>query len=102
VTTAKRAPAAPELPPIAESGVPGFDVSSWYGIFMPAKTSREIVRKASSDIAAAVAYPETKARLEQLGVVVIGSTPEGLAAHLRSEMAKWGPVIREAGIKPSD
>jgi tripartite-type tricarboxylate transporter receptor subunit TctC len=102
VTTSKRAPAAPELPPIAESGVPGFDVSSWYGIFMPAKTPREIVRKASSDIAAAVAYPETKARLEQLGVVVIGSTPEGLAAHLRAEMAKWGPVIREAGIKPSD
>jgi tripartite-type tricarboxylate transporter receptor subunit TctC len=102
VTTAKRTPAAPELPPIAESGVPGFDVSSWYAVFMPAKTPPEIVRKASADTVAALAYPATRARLEQLGVVVIGSTPEGLAAHLRAEMDKWGPLIREAGIKPSD
>jgi len=102
VTTAKRTPAAPELPPIAESGVPGFDVSSWYAIFMPAKTPPAVVRKANADTVAALATPETRARLEQLGVVVIGSTPEGLAAHLRGEMDKWGPVIREAGIKPSD
>src|SRR4249920_3535397 len=102
VTTAKRSPAAPELPPIAESGVPGFDVSSWYAVFMPVKTPAEIVRKASADTVAALAYPATRARLEQLGVVVIGSTPEGLGAHLRSEMDKWGPVIREAGIKGSD
>ncbi len=102
VTTAKRTPAAPELPPIAESGVPGFDVSSWYAVFMPAKTPPEIVRKASADTVAALAYPATRARLEQLGVVVIGSTPEGLAAYLRAEMDKWGPLIREAGIKPSD
>jgi tripartite-type tricarboxylate transporter receptor subunit TctC len=102
VTTAKRTPAAPELPPIAESGVPGFDVSSWYAVFMPAKTPPEIVRKASADTVTALAFPATRARLEQLGVVVIGSTPEGLAAHLRAEMDKWGPLIREAGIKPAD
>jgi tripartite-type tricarboxylate transporter receptor subunit TctC len=102
VTTAKRTPALPELPPIAESGLPGFDVSSWYAIFAPAKTSPQIVRKASADMAAALAHPETRARLDQLGVVVIGSSPEGLAKHLRSEMDKWGPVIREAGIKAGD
>jgi tripartite-type tricarboxylate transporter receptor subunit TctC len=102
VTSAKRAPATPGLPSIAESGVPGFDVSSWYAIFIPAKTPTDIVRKANADTLAALAHPATKARLEQLGVVVVGSTPEGLAAHLRSEMEKWGPIIREAGIKAGD
>ena len=102
VTTAKRTPALPDLPPIAESGLPGFDVSSWYAVFAPAKTPAEIVKKASADTVAALAHPATRARLDQLGVVVIGSTPEGLAAHLRSEMEKWGPIIREAGIKAGD
>jgi tripartite-type tricarboxylate transporter receptor subunit TctC len=82
--------------------VPGFDVSSWYALFAPAKTPPDIVRKASADTLAALNVPATRARLEDLGVVVIGSTPERLGAHLRSEMEKWGPVIREAGIKGSD
>jgi tripartite-type tricarboxylate transporter receptor subunit TctC len=98
VTTAKRSPAIPQLPPIAEAGVPGFDVSSWYGFFAPAKTPPEIVRKMHADTVAALADPTTKSRLEQLGVVVIGSTPAELAAYLKSEMEKWGPVIKEAGI----
>jgi tripartite-type tricarboxylate transporter receptor subunit TctC len=102
VTTAKRAPALPEVAPIAESGVPGFDVSSWYALFAPAKTAPDIIRKASADTVAALAVPATRARLEDLGVVVIGSSPEGLGSHLRSEMEKWGPLIREAGIKGSD
>ena len=98
VTTAKRSPAIPQLPPIAEAGVPGFDVSSWYGFFAPAKTPPEIVRKMHADTVAALADPTTKSRLEQLGVVVVGSTPAELAAYLKSEMEKWGPVIKEAGI----
>ena len=98
VTTAKRSPAIPQLPPIAEAGVPGFDVSSWYGFFAPAKTPPEIVRKMHADTVAALADPTTKSRLEQLGVVVIGSTPAELAVYLKSEMEKWGPVIKEAGI----
>ena len=98
VTTAKRSPAIPQLPPIAEAGVHGFDVSSWYGFFAPAKTPPEIVRKMHADTVAALADPTTKSRLEQLGVVVIGSTPAELAAYLKSEMEKWGPVIKEAGI----
>jgi len=98
VTTAKRSPAIPQLPPIAEAGVPGFDVSSWYGFFAPAKTPPEIVRKMHADTVAALADPTTKSRLEQLGVVVIGSTPGELAAYLKSEIDKWGPVIKEAGI----
>jgi tripartite-type tricarboxylate transporter receptor subunit TctC len=98
VTTAKRTPAAPEMVPIAELGVPGFDVSSWYALFAPAKTSPEIIRKMNADAVAAVTDPATKARLEQLGVVVAGSSPAELAAFLRREMDKWGPVIKEAGI----
>jgi tripartite-type tricarboxylate transporter receptor subunit TctC len=100
VTTAKRAPAAPELPTIAESGVPGFDVSSWYGFFVPARTPPGIIRQMHSDTVAALADPEVKTVLEQnLGVVVVGSTPQELAAFLKSEMDKWGPVIRDAGIR---
>jgi len=100
VTTAKRAVAIPDLPTIAESGVPGFDVSSWYAFFLPIKTPPEIVRKAHADTVAALKDPTIKERLEKhLGVTVVGSTPEGLAAHLAREMEKWGPVIKAAGIK---
>ena len=98
VTTAKRTTAAPELPPIAEAGVPRFDVSSWYALFAPAKTPPEIIRKMHADTAAALTDPVTKGRLEQLGVVVVGSTPAELATFLKAEMDKWAPVIRDAGI----
>ena len=98
VTTAKRTPAAPDLPPIAEVGVPGFDVSSWYAFFAPAKTPPEIIRKMNADTVAALNDPATKQKLESLGVVVQGSTPAELGAFLKAEMDKWGPVIKEAGI----
>jgi len=98
VTTAKRTPAAPDLPPIAEVGVPGFDVSSWYALFAPARTAPEVVRKMHADTVAALTDAVTRERLEQLGVVVVGSTPAELATFLRAEMDKWGPVIKEAGI----
>jgi len=98
VTTAKRTPALPELAPIAELGVPGFDVSSWYAFFAPTKTPPEIVRKMNADTVAALKDPATKQKLESLGVVVQGSTPGELAAFLKAEMDKWGPVIKAAGI----
>ena len=87
------------MPPIADAGVPRFDVSSWYALFAPAKTPPEIIRKMHGDTAAALADPVTKERLEQLGVVVVGSTSAELATFLKAEMDKWGPVIREAKIK---
>jgi tripartite-type tricarboxylate transporter receptor subunit TctC len=101
VTTATRAPALPELAPIAET-VPGYDVSSWYAIFAPAKTPPEIIAKLHADIAAALADTATKQRLEQLGVIVVGSTPAELAAFFKREMDKWGPLIKEAGITGRD
>ena len=102
VTTAERLPIAPDIPTIAESGVPGFDVSSWVALFAPARTPPEIVDKFSADTAAAIAEPAVKAKLEEMGVVVVGSTPAGLAAHLKTEMDKWGALIKAAGITLRD
>jgi tripartite-type tricarboxylate transporter receptor subunit TctC len=102
VTTGRRVPAVPELPTIAEAGLPGFDVSSWFAFFVPAKTPPAIIEKMHNDIVAALAYPAVKERLEPLGAAIVGSTPEELARHLKSEMDRWGPVIREAKITMDD
>ena len=99
MTTAKRVPAAGELPTLAESGFPGFDVSGWFAFFVAAKTPEGIIRKIHADTAVALADPTIRARLEDLGIIVVGSTPEELGAHVKSEMEKWGPVIKEAGIR---
>jgi tripartite-type tricarboxylate transporter receptor subunit TctC len=99
VTTAQRAAAADDVPTVAESGMPGFDVAGWYAFFVPAKTPPAIVRKIHADTAAALRDPAIKRRLEQLGLFVVGSTPEELGAYLKAELAKWGPVIKEAGLK---
>jgi tripartite-type tricarboxylate transporter receptor subunit TctC len=101
VSTASRQPIAPEVPTIAEAGVPGYDTSSWFAFFVPAKTPPEIVRKMHADTVAAMAEPAIKAKLDALGVIAVGSTPDALAAHLKAEMAKWGPVIKAANIKVS-
>ena len=98
LTSAKRAPAVPDLPTVAESGLPGFDVAGWYAFFVPAKTPSEIVRKMHADTAAVLAEAPIKRRLEELGLLVVGSTPEELGKFHKSEMDKWGPVIKDAGI----
>jgi tripartite-type tricarboxylate transporter receptor subunit TctC len=97
-TTAERFPTAPELPTIAESGVPGFDVSSWFALFAPAKTPRDIIGKLNVAAVTALSEPKVRAKFEPLGVLVESSTPEALGAVLRSEIDKWGPVIKAAGI----
>jgi tripartite-type tricarboxylate transporter receptor subunit TctC len=99
VTTAQRVAVAPEVPTIAEAGVPGYDTSSWFAFFVPARTPAEIVRRMQADTAAVLAEPATRERLAKLGVVIVGSTPEALAAHFKSEIDKWGPVIKTAGIR---
>jgi tripartite-type tricarboxylate transporter receptor subunit TctC len=98
VTTDERFRTAPDLPTIAESGIPGFNVSSWFAFFMPAHTPPAIVGKLHADTAAVLAEPAIKERMEKLGVAPASSTPAELAAHLKSEMEKWGPVIKQAGI----
>jgi tripartite-type tricarboxylate transporter receptor subunit TctC len=98
VTTKDRVGVVPEIPTIAET-VPGFDVFSWFGFFVAAKTPPEIIAKINADTNAALAYPPVKSRFEDLGAVPKGSTQAELAAFLKSETDKWGPVIREARIK---
>jgi tripartite-type tricarboxylate transporter receptor subunit TctC len=98
VTSPKRSPAAPDVPTLAESGLPGFEVSGWYAFFVPAKTPAGIVRKMYTDTAAVLAEPATKRRLEDLGLFVVGSSPEALGQFHKAEIDKWGPVIKEAGI----
>jgi tripartite-type tricarboxylate transporter receptor subunit TctC len=98
VTGAKREPAAPDLPTIAEAGLPGFEVSSWQALFVPANTPPEIVAKINADALAALADAAVKGRLEQLGYTAAGSTPKELATLLKSEIHKWGAVIKDAGI----
>ncbi len=99
VTSSKRAAALPDVPTVSESGVPGFDVSAWYALFVPARTPEAVIRKLNADTVAALADPATRARLDQLGVGVIGSSPEELRVFLKAEMDKWGVIIKEAGIK---
>jgi tripartite-type tricarboxylate transporter receptor subunit TctC len=102
VTTGARVAAAPEVPTIAEAGVPGYDTSSWFAFFVPAKTPPEIIRKMQADTVAALAEPQIRAKLDALGVVVVGSTPEQLGTHLKAEMDRWAPVIQAANIKVSE
>ena len=99
VTTKERVPVVPDIPTIAESGVPGFDVSSWFGFFLPVRTPSDIIARLNADTNAALAHPSVKSRFDDLGATPKGTTPEQLAAFLKSEIEKWGPVIKEARIK---
>jgi tripartite-type tricarboxylate transporter receptor subunit TctC len=99
VTTRDRVAVVPAIPTIAESGVPGFDVFSWFGFFVPARTPQEVIARINADTNAALLYPSVKSRFEELGANPKGSTPAELAAFLKSEIDKWGPVIREAKIR---
>jgi tripartite-type tricarboxylate transporter receptor subunit TctC len=99
VTSGKRFPAAPDLPTVAETALPGFDVTAWYALYAPAQTPAEIVRKLNADVVGVLAEPGVREKLELLGVAVIGSTPEELARHLRAETELWGPVIKAANIR---
>ena len=99
VTTKERVAVVSELPTIAESGVPGFDVFSWFAFFVPARTPPDVIARINADTNAALVHAPVKSRFEELGANPKGSTEAELAAFLRSEIDKWGPVIREARIK---
>jgi tripartite-type tricarboxylate transporter receptor subunit TctC len=99
VASAKRSPSAPELPTVAEAGVPGFAVDQWYGLFAPAKTPREIVTRLHGEIAKLVAQPQAKERLLSMGLDPVGMPPDEFTAYLKTETVKWGKLVREADIK---
>jgi tripartite-type tricarboxylate transporter receptor subunit TctC len=100
VTTAKRSALVPDLPTIAEAGLPGYEANNWNGFFVPAKTPRPIVSRLNKEITAALNSPDIKDTLFKQGLDAAPSTPEDFAAYMKSEMAKWAKVIKAAGIKP--
>jgi tripartite-type tricarboxylate transporter receptor subunit TctC len=100
VTTAKRVSMLPDIPTIAEAGVPGYDTGVWWGLLGPANMSAELVAKLSHDFVAAVNAPAVKDRLGSLGASPIGGSPQQFEAQIRADYDKWGPIIKAAGIKP--
>ncbi len=98
MTTAKRSPLAPEMPTVAEAGVAGFDVMAWFAFFVPAKTPRPIIEKINRDTVEALHDPAVKGKLEAIGMLPAGTTPEALGALVQSETDKWGAVIKQAKI----
>jgi tripartite-type tricarboxylate transporter receptor subunit TctC len=98
VSSAKRIAAAPELATVAESGLAGFDVVAWFGLFAPAGTPKPIVDRLSAETRAALAAPEVRKLLVDLGAEPLGSTPEAFAAYVKDEFERWGRLSKEAGL----
>ncbi len=99
VTSATRAPALPEVPTMAEAGLPGFDASSWFGVLAPAGTPRAVVVKLNAEIGEWLASPDAKEKLAAIGANAAGGTPEDFAELIRTETAKWAKVVKESGAK---
>ncbi len=99
VSSAKRSPSVPELPTVAEAGIPGFALDQWYALFAPAGTPKEVVAKLYGEIAKAVAHADTRERLLAMGLDPVGMPPEEFTEYLKTETAKWGKLVREAGIR---
>jgi tripartite-type tricarboxylate transporter receptor subunit TctC len=100
VTSAKRTTFIPELPTIAESGVPGYEASLWWGIFAPSKTPRPVVERLNGEIHKAMATPDMKKVFTEFGAEPSPTTPEAFSAMVKKEIAKWTKVVKEANIKP--
>lgn len=100
VTTAKRASARPDIPTLAEAGLPGYESVQWYSMIAPAKTPRQIIERLHKEIAAYLRLPETLDKMTADGNEIVAGTPEEFAAFLRAETAKWAKVAKAAGIKP--
>lgn len=99
VTTLRRSAAMPQVPTLAESGLPGFDFSTWYGIWAPASTPSAIVQRISKEIAGIVRLPEVRQQFLALGAEPVGNTPEEFGAFTRAELAKWAQVVKQSGAK---
>jgi len=99
MTGAKRSPAMPDVPTVAESGVPGYETASWYGALAPAGTRRDIIDKLSREIVNITQMPDVRSRMSGEGAEPAGNTPEEFAAHIKRELARWAKVIRQAHIR---
>jgi len=99
VTSLKRSPSLPDIPTVAESGYPDFDVVSWWGILTPAGVPKEIIAKLHTEIVKVLALPEIKTKFADQGADVASDTPEHFAAYIKTEIAKWAKLIKELGVK---
>jgi tripartite-type tricarboxylate transporter receptor subunit TctC len=99
ITSKDRSAAAPDVPPLAESGVSGFDVATWFALFAPIGTPKAVIDKIGIDAVRNLQAKDTVERLQAMGMTIVASTPEQLAVHVNSEIARWGKVVREANIK---
>ena len=99
VTSRERANALPDVPTVAESGLPGFEASSWFGLLAPTGTPREVVVRVNAEIARWLASSDAKDKLASQGAVAAGGSPEDFASHITAETAKWQKVVRESGAK---
>ena len=99
VSTLKRDPALPEIPTVAEAGVPGYEVYEWQGVMVPAGTPSAVISRLHQEIVKTLAVPEVKERVAGVGAHAVGSTPEELATFIKKELATWSKVIKTAGIR---
>ncbi len=99
VSPTRRSSAVPELPTVAEAGVPGYDSGAWFGLVAPANTPKDIVNKLSRETARILKLPDVSARLLELGAEPVGDTPEQFSAHIKAEIAKWAKVIKDANVE---
>jgi len=99
VTTKERVPSMPDMPTIAETGLPGYETYTWNALFAPPKTPKAIVQLLNAEALKAVKDESVQARFKEFSATTVGSTPEELGAHVKAELAKWTPVIHEAGIQ---
>lgn len=99
ISSPQRSPLAPEYPTIAESGLPGFDIATWSGLYAPAAIGRELAARISGDVAKLTRQPDVKERMVNQGIDPIGSTPDAHVSYLKSEFSRIGRVVKEAGIR---
>ena len=100
VTTAKRSKLVPDLPTVAEAGLPGFEANNWYGVVVPAKTPRPIIDRLNKEFTAVLKMPDIKEILFKQGLDAAPGTPEAFGAYIKAETVKWAKVIKASGAKP--
>ncbi len=99
VTTAERAPSFPDVPTVAEAGIPGYETYTWNALFAPANTPQPVVARLNEAANKALKDPAVVERMKEFSATIVGSTPEELAAHVKAELAKWTPVVRDANVQ---
>lgn len=99
VTTAERAPSFPDVPTMAEAGIPGYETYTWNALFAPAGTPKPVIDRLNAAAKAALANPGVAGRMKDFSATIVASTPEALGAHVKAEVAKWGPVVRAANVQ---